>query len=391
MVTYKIKTLNKISDAGVKRLYGSGLEIDNNEANPAGIVVRSAAMHDMEFGSNLRAIARAGAGVNNIPVDRCTEEGIIVFNTPGANANAVKELAVCALMLASRDVAAGIQWAAGLTDGETPVTKQVESGKGAFVGPEISGKTLGIIGLGAIGCMVANAAVALGMSVVGYDPYLSVTNALHLNPSVLVVNDAKMLYEGADYISIHVPYSEATRHTIKADTIALMKNGVRIINLARGELVNDEDIIAAIEAGKVARYVTDFPNSKLVGVKGIVAIPHLGASTPESEENCAVMAVDELKNYLLNGNIRNSVNFPNVEMERSGVGRITIIHKNIPNMLSTITSVIAADGLNIEASINRSKKDVAYTIIDVPERPDQKVLSDIWAIPGVMRVRNIKT
>jgi D-3-phosphoglycerate dehydrogenase len=239
--------------------------------------------------------------------------------------------------------------------------------------------------------MVANAAVALGMKVVGYDPFLSVLNALHLDPSVHVVLDEKLLYDCSDYITVHVPYTEDTKHTIRADTIALMKNGVRIINLARGELVSDEDILSAIAEGKVARYVTDFPNSKLVGQKGVVTIPHLGASTPESEENCAVMAVEELKNYLLNGVIRNSVNFPNVEMERSGVGRITVIHKNIPNMLSTITSVIANDGLNIEASINRSKKEVAYTMIDVPVRPEQKVLSDIWKIPGVMRLRNIKT
>ena len=382
---FEIKTLNKIAAVGLNRLDPSSFSVDSG-AEPEGILVRSAAMHDMAFPESLLAIARAGAGVNNIPLDRCTEAGIAVFNTPGANANAVKELAIAALLLASRDVVAGIEWCRGLTGAD--VDKQVEKGKSQFVGPELMGKTLGVIGLGAVGGLVANAAVALGMNVIGCDPYLSVTNALHLSRAVKVA-DQKTLFAEADYISIHSPLLDSTRNMICAETIDQMKQGVRIINLSRAGLVNDVDMLAALAGGQVARYVTDFPNTALVNQPGVVAIPHLGASTPESEDNCAVMAANELSDYLLNGNIRNSVNLPNAELTRSGAARLCVVHKNLPNMLSAVLGIVSADGLNIANMVNKSRGEIAYTIIDVDSALPADVAEHVLALDGVVRVRTL--
>jgi D-3-phosphoglycerate dehydrogenase len=386
---FQIKTMNKIATVGLDVL-ADGYTVGDDIQNEDGILVRSAKLHDYPFPENLRAIARAGAGTNNIPIDRCSEAGIVVFNTPGANANAVKELVICALLVASRDVLGGSAWVReqAATEG-VDVAAVVEKGKSAFVGPEIYHKTLGVIGLGAIGALVANAAIALGMEVYGYDPYLSVDTALRLDRHVHVVKDVTELYKAADYVTIHVPYMDSTRHTINADSLAEMKDGVRVINLARGELVDDEAMIAALESGKVAAYVTDFPNNTITLAKNVVAIPHLGASSPESEDNCAVMAAQELKDYLENGNIKNSVNFPNVEMERSGVQRICLIHKNVPAMLANITLQLSKEGVNVENMTNKSKGDYAYTLVDVGSPVNEAALADIKAIPGMIRLRVI--
>jgi len=386
---FNIKTMNKIAAVGLNQLPADQYNIGDNVENEDGILVRSAKLHDYEFPANLWAIARAGAGTNNIPIDRCSEAGIVVFNTPGANANAVKELVVCALMLASRDIIGGSAWVQQQVADGVDVASVVEKGKSAFVGPELYHKTLGIIGLGAIGVLVANAAIHLGMEVYGYDPYLSVDTALRLDRHVHVVKDVAELYKVADYVTIHVPYMESTRHTINADTIAQMKDGVRIINLARGELVDDDAMVAALDSGKVARYVTDFPNNKVVAAPNVVAIPHLGASTPESEDNCAVMAAKELRDFLENGNIKNSVNFPNVEMDRSGVQRLCIIHRNIPAMLANITLQLSEDGVNVENMTNKSRGEYAYTIVDAGAVVDEEAINDIKKVPGIVRVRVI--
>ena len=385
---YNIQTLNKIAACGTDIFNKEIYTVADNFENPDAIMVRSAAMHDMEFGSNLLAIARAGAGVNNIPVDKCAEMGICVFNTPGANANAVKELVIAGLLLASRNIAGAMDWVKTLK-GDENAPEAVEKGKSQFVGPEIQGKTLGIIGLGAIGCLVANAALAIGMKVVGVDPFMSVNAALRLNPAVKVVNSNDAVYAEADYISIHVPCNADTKGFVNAEAIAKMKDGVRILNFARGELVNDADIIAAIENKKVARYVTDFPNANTIGVDGIVAIPHLGASTPESEDNCAVMAANELIDYIENGNITNSVNLPNASMNATGK-KICIIHKNIPSIISQITAIFGNNGMNIENMLNKSKKDYAYTMIDAQcSEVSDSVISEINAVEGVIKVRVI--
>jgi len=383
-IMYEIKTLNKIAAVGLNRLDANVFTVDTG-ADPEGILVRSAAMHDMELPESLLAIARAGAGVNNIPIERCTEKGICVFNTPGANANAVKELTIAALLLASRDIAGGLKWASGLEGDD--VDKQVEKGKSQFVGPEIMGKTVGVVGLGAIGGLVANVAVSLGMNVLGYDPYLSVNNALSLSRAVNVV-DLATLYAKSDYICLHSPLNDSTKNMISANTIALMKKGVRIINMSRAGLVNDADIKAALAEGKVARYVTDFANTALVNQPGVVALPHLGASTPESEDNCAVMAADQIADYLFNGNIRNSVNLPTAQMSRSGVARFCVVHENTPNKLASLLNVIAEDGVNVENMLNQSRGDVAYTIIDVGSEP-AAVADDLRAVEGVIRVRQL--
>ena len=388
---YKIKTMNKISQKGLCLLDAEQFTVGDDVQSEDGILVRSAKLHDYNFPDNLRAIARAGAGTNNIPIDRCSEAGIVVFNTPGANANAVKELVICAMLVASRDILGGSAWVREQAQTEgVDVAAAVEKGKSAFVGPEVYRKTLGVIGLGAIGALVANIALSLGMEVYGYDPYLSVDAALRLDRHVHVVKDPDILYQNADYITIHVPYMDATHHTINAETIGKMKDGVRIINLARGELVDVDAMIAALEADKVACYVTDFPNNKITLAKNVVAIPHLGASSPESEENCAVMAVQELSDYLLNGNIKNSVNLPNVEMARSGVLRLGIIHRNIPAMLANITMLLSQEGVNVENMTNKSKGDYAYTMVDVSAEVDEKVINEIKAIPGILRVRVIR-
>jgi D-3-phosphoglycerate dehydrogenase len=383
---YNIQTLNKISPLGLNQLDPREFNVANEVENPDGILVRSADMHDMEFGSNLRAIARAGAGTNNIPLDKCAEAGIVVFNTPGANANAVKELVICSLLLASRKIVDGIAWC-GTIDGD--VEKLVEKGKSQFVGPELLGKNLGVIGLGAVGVKVANACTKLGMNVYGYDPYLSVQNALTLDASVKVV-DLKTIYEMSDYITIHSPLLPSTKGMIDETSISSMRHGVRIINLARGGLVDDADILAALASGKVARYVTDFPNNDLVNQPGVITIPHLGASTPESEENCAIMAAQELREYLSTGNIRNSVNMPNVEMPRSGAARLGIIHRNIPKMISNISTLLSDEGANIENMTNKSRGDYAYTLIDLGQAISQETLQHVRSLEGVLRLRIIK-
>ena len=384
---FRIKTLNKISPAGLSVLDQTRYSISGDVENEDGILVRSADMHDYQFPDALRAIARAGAGTNNIPTDRCSEAGIVVFNTPGANANAVKELAVCGMLLASRKITEGNAWVkAQLAEG-ADLEKVVEKGKSQFVGPELSGKMLGVIGLGAIGVQVANIATKLGMTVFGYDPFLSVDAALSLSRLVHRAMDLDTIYKNCDYISIHVPQTPETKGMINEGAIHMMKGGVRILNLARGGLVNDDDMLAALESGKVAAYVTDFPNNKILQGKNVIAIPHLGASTPESEENCAVMAAQQLRDYLENGNIKNSVNLPTLVQEWSGVSRLCIIHRNIPGAIANITGVLSKDGVNVENMTNKSKKDYAYTIVDVGSRVNDQVADEIRALEGVLRVR----
>ncbi|MBR2407029.1 MAG: phosphoglycerate dehydrogenase [Clostridia bacterium] len=383
-----ILTLNKIAACGTDRL-GSGYTVGDAVENPAGVLVRSAAMHDMEFPKSLLAVARAGAGVNNIPLDRCSEEGIVVFNTPGANANAVKELVIAGLLLASRKVIPAIEWARTLKGQGAEVGKLVEKGKGQFAGPEILGKKLGVIGLGAIGVLVANAAKELGMDVYGYDPYLSVDAAWKLSRSVHHAASVAQLMAECDYITLHLPLTPDTRDTINAETIATMKDGVRILNFARGELVNSDAMKAALASGKVASYVVDFPSDEMLCVDNVVAIPHLGASTPESEDNCAVMAADELKAYLEEGIIRNSVNFPAMETAKSTAVRVCVLHRNIPAMVAQISTLISEEGVNIDTMTNRSKKDNAYTVLDVESDVAESTLEKIRAIDGVIRVRKI--
>lgn len=385
---YNIQTLNKISAVGTDIFDKTKYAISDAPENPDAIMVRSAKMHDMTFGSNLLAIARAGAGVNNIPVERCAEEGICVFNTPGANSNAVKELAICALLLASRKITEAAAWAASLK-GTEDAPKTVEGGKSKFAGPEIMGKTLGIIGLGAIGGKIANAAVALGMNVIGFDPYLSVNAALHLDPSVKVVTEINDIYKNSDYISIHVPYTPDTKNTIDSEQIAMMKDGVRLINLARGELINSEAVIKAIADGKVAKYVTDFADDIVLGEENVIVLPHLGASTPESEDNCAIMAANELIDYIENGNIKNSVNLPNASMNAVGT-KVCVIHKNVPALIAAMTSEVGNAGLNIENMVNASKKDFAYTMMDVIGDVNDSIVNTITAIDSVIKVRVIK-
>ena len=383
-----ILCLNKIAAIGTDKLDRDLYAVGTTIENPDAIMVRSAAMHDMEFGKKMLAIARAGAGVNNIPVDRCAEEGIVVFNTPGANANGVKELAICALMLASRDVVGGIKWADTLA-GTEGVAKAVEAGKSQFAGCEIAGKTLGVIGLGAIGGLVANAAVALGMKVVGCDPFLSVDAAWNIDHNVVKAASYEDVFKAADYVTLHVPSTPQTKGMINTESLAIMKKGVRIINLARADLVKADDLKAALEAGKVASYVTDFPTEDVIGVKGIVAIPHLGASTAESEDNCAVMAAMELDEYLRYGNIKNSVNYPNVSMPFGGDKRICVLHANVPAMISQITSALSENGTNIENMINKSKGDNAYTMVDIKGDVCEKALAKLEEIEGIRKVRVI--
>ena len=384
---FRIKTLNKISPAGLSVLDQTRFQISDNAENEDGVLVRSADMHEYPFSDALRAVARAGAGTNNIPIDRCSEAGIVVFNTPGANANAVKELAVCALLLASRRIIAGSLWLRDQAGAGLDVEKVVEKGKSQFVGPELTGKMLGVIGLGAIGVQVANTAASLGMTVFGYDPFLSVDGALSLSRSVHRALDLETIYKNCDYISIHVPQTPETRGMINTDAIHMMKGGVRIVNLARGGLVNDDDMLEALESGKVAAYVTDFPNNKVLQGKNVVAIPHLGASTPESEENCAVMAAQELRDYLENGNINNSVNLPTLVQPWSGVARLCVIHRNQPGLLASITGVLSKDNVNVENMTNKSKKDYAYTVVDLGSRIGDSVADEIRALDGVLRVR----
>lgn len=386
---YNIKTYNKISAAGTKELPKEKYTVGDSVENPVGSIVRSAALHDEQFPDTLLAIARAGAGTNNIPCDRCAEEGIVVFNTPGANANAVKELVIAGLLLSSRRVVNAIEWAKTLKGNGAEVGKMIEKGKGAFVGPEIKGKRLGVIGLGAIGVMVANAANALGMQVYGYDPYISIKSAWSLTHNAIYVSDLKKIFADCDYITIHVPLTPDTKGFINADTIAQMKKQVRILNFARADLVNSDDMLSALENGKVAAYVTDFPTDEMLDVNGVIAIPHLGASTPESEDNCAKMAAKELVDYIENGNIENSVNMPSISMPKTADKRVCVIHKNIPNIINSITTFLGNKNINIENLLNKSKGDYAYTMLDISLDDCDSFEKDIKKIDGVIRVRII--
>lgn len=381
----KIAVYNKIAQVGLdvfdKRIYQLVDDVEGAE----GLILRSAKLHDLAFPESLKAIARSGAGVNNIPVERCTEQGIVVFNTPGANANGVKELVICALILAARDVVGGVNWVNTLQD-EADVAKAVENGKGAFVGGELAGKTLGVIGLGAIGGSVANAATALGMNVIGYDPYITPKAAWSLAPSVKQASGYEEIFQKSDYITLHVPATEQTKNMISASAIEMMKDGVKILNMSRAELVCAGDIKAALASGKVGRYVTDFPTNDTVGVEGIVVIPHLGASTFESEDHCAVMAAKQLHEYLSCGNITNSVNFPSVSLPHTSFARACVLHKNVPNMLTQITSAFSGVGINIDNLANGSKGQMAYTIVEISSAPDVEIVAKLEAIDGVIRV-----
>jgi D-3-phosphoglycerate dehydrogenase len=383
----KIQTLNQISPKGLDRFPRDSYEVASEFSSPDAIVVRSFKMHDMEFPSNLKAIGRAGAGVNNIPIDRCTQEGIVVFNTPGANANAVKELVLTGMLIASRDIIGGVEWVQSIKDKED-VVKLVEKGKSNFAGNELKGKTLGVIGLGAIGAMVANSALELGMDVIGYDPYISVEAAWELSSSIQKATGLETLLSQVDYISIHVPLLDSTKDMFNSKTFAMMRDGVKIMNFARGGLVNNSDIKEAISSGRVSCYVTDFPTSDLLGVKGIIPIPHLGASTTESEENCAVMASNQIIDYLENGNIRNSVNFPKCYLSKKEDGqRITISNRNEPNMISEVTAILAKNSINICDLLNKSRGDIAYNIMDVNGDITTKVIDELKNIDGVIAVR----
>ena len=380
---YNVKLYNKISKVGLENLDPAKYTCSEDFTDYDAVLVRSAKLHDVEFPKNLKCIARAGAGVNNIPLDRCAQEGIVVFNTPGANANAVKELVVCALMLASRKIVQGANWVKSLA-GTPDIGPAAEKGKSTYAGPEISGKRLGAIGLGAIGVKVANAAVGLDMEVWGYDPYLSVDGALALSRSVKHVTELDQIFANCDYITIHVPLTPDTKNTICEESIAKMKDGVRIINLARGELVDVAAMAKALESGKVAAYVSDFASDEILAQENAITLPHLGASTPESEDNCAKMAVKEISDYLETGTIRNSVNFPNLKVPYEGGYRVCMIHKNIPNMIASITAAVKC---NIENMGNRSKGDYAYTIVDLAEQPTEANLDALRAIDGMISVR----
>lgn len=386
---FTIKTLNKISNVGISKFDTEKYICGDTAENPDAIMVRSASMHEMEMPESLLAIARAGAGVNNIPVADCTDKGIVVFNTPGANANAVKELVICGLLLSSRKITKAIDWCKTIKNDEN-VSKSVEKGKSAFAGPEIKGKTLAVIGLGAIGRLVANAAVDLGMTVIGYDPFLSEDAAATLNKEVTVNNNLDEIFPAADYVTVHVPLTPETKELICKTNIDKMKDTVRVLNFARGDLANSADVVAALEDGRMAAYVTDFPSAELIDIDGVIALPHLGASTPESEENCASMGALELIDYLENGNIKNSVNMPSVSSSRCAVARITVIHKNQPNMIATITDTISKDGINIANFEDKNRGEIAYSIIDVDSEVSEAAIEDIKKIDGVIRIRVIK-
>lgn len=379
-----ILLLNKIATTGLENLDPAEYNVGESIADPEGVLVRSASMHDMPIPESLLAVARAGAGVNNIPVDDYAKKGIVVFNTPGANANGVKELALCALMLASRDIIGGVEWAKTLT---SDVAKSVEKGKSKFAGNEIKGKKLGVIGLGAIGGLVANSAVELEMKVIGCDPYLSIEAAWNLDHNIVKAATYEDIYRQADYITLHVPATPQTKNMINAESISMMRDGVKIINLSRSDLVNAGDIRDALASGKVSAYITDFPTEDILGIPGVVAIPHLGASTEESENNCAAMAARQLDDYLRNGNIKNSVNYPSVSMPRSGKARICLLHSNIPAMLSQITSTFSENRVNIENLLNKSRGDVAYTIVDVAEDVTERDINKLNSIEGMIKVR----
>lgn len=384
----KIYCLNKISDIGLEN-FRSGYVLTEDISEAQGILVRSANMHELSFPEGLRAIARAGAGVNNIPLEKCSEEGIVVFNTPGANANAVKELVLAALLLSSRDLIGGNNWVKENINNEN-IVKDTEASKKAFAGNEIYGKTLGVIGLGAIGVLVANAALSLGMKVYGFDPYVSVKSAWNLSPMVKYADSAEEVYENADYLSIHVPLSDSTKKMIDDAAISKMKDGIKIINFSRDQLVDEEVLGKYLESHKIAKYITDFPNPTIVNYPNTIILPHLGASTEEAEDNCAVMAVEELQDYLDNGNITNSVNYPSIQAGVcETVARIAILHRNIPNMLSQITTFFGQNNLNIEHLANKSKGEYAYTLLDISEEMPSNTKEKLLEIEGVIRVRRL--
>ena len=384
---HQVKLFNKISNAGLDLLKKDSYEYSEDLTDYDAILVRSAKLHDLEFPKGLKCIARAGAGVNNIPLKKCTEKGIVVFNTPGANANAVKELVLCGLLLSSRDIIGGANWVKTLAGNGDQISALAEKGKSNFAGPEIAGKTLGVIGLGAIGSRVANCAIELGMEVYGYDPYISIEAAWNLSSQVHHCVNLNDMLPLCDYITIHVPYLPTTKDTINAQTLALCKDGVKILNYARGELVNTAALLEAMDNGKVSGYMTDFPSEDILGRPGIVCTPHLGASTPEAEDNCAVMAAQEISDYLKNGNITHSVNMPEVHQPRAGGKRICIIHKNEPGMISQITALTTEAGLNIENMVNKSKKNMAYTMLDATGAVNDTLAAKLSAIPAVVRVR----
>ena len=385
----KINCLNAIANVGTD-IFDENYKLTDNIEEADAIMVRSAAMGDMDFSENLLAIARAGAGVNNIPLERCADAGIVVFNTPGANANGVKELVICGMLLAARDVVGGIEWTRSIKDSDT-IAKDVEKGKKNFAGGEIKGKKLGVIGLGAIGAEVANAAASLGLEVLGYDPFISVNAAWRLSRKIKPITDINEIFRECDYITLHVPLTDDNKGMIGKNSIPQMKDGVVILNFARDLLVDDDEMEKALESGKVARYVTDFPNTKSAKMEKAIVIPHLGASTQESEDNCAVMAANELVDYLENGNIKNSVNFPSCDMGVCQVeGRVALLHKNIPNMIGQITSAFAKNGYNISDLTNKSKGSKAYTLIDIENKASESLINELNSIEGILKVRVIK-
>lgn len=385
---FNLLKLNEISDA-TNNVLTDNYNLTAQCDSPDAIVLRSYNMHEYDIPSSVLCVGRAGAGVNNIPIDKCSQNGIVVFNTPGANANAVKELVICGLLLAGRKVSQGIEWATTLKGKGEDVAKLVEKGKNSFVGSEIYGKTLGIIGLGAIGALVANAAIGLGMKVIGYDPYISIDAAWHLDNRVYKETDIDEVFANCDFISLHVPLNASTKHIVNAHTISLMKKGSAILNFARGELADNNAVINALSSKKLSRYVTDFPCDELLGVDGVICIPHLGASTPEAEDNCAVMVTKQIIDYLENGNITNSVNFPSCVVPRLGETRITVFHKNVKNVLSAITSIISSNGHNISNMVSQSKGDYAYLILDIDEKCTQNILDEILKLDTVLRIRVI--
>ncbi len=384
---FNIKTLNKIGKSGLNVLAEKECNVGDTIEGAEGILVRSASMHDYEMNSELLAIARAGAGTNNIPIADCTEKGITVFNTPGANAEAVKELAICGMLMASRDVTGGLDFVKTLEGKGAEISPLVEKNKSNYAGPEIMGKTLGVIGLGAIGARIANTALKLGMYVYGVDPHLSVDGAWRLSGNVSNAKDINTIFEKCDYISLHLPYMKATHHILNAEAFAKMKDGVRIINLARGELVDDDAMLSAMESGKVAKYVTDFPNEKLINHPKVIALPHLGASTPESEEKCAMMAARQIYDYLENGNIKNSVNLPDVQLNRMGESRICVIHRNVPKVINNMLEFISNKNINIEHMINKPRGEYAYTMIDTGTKLNGDIKASIEKMENVLKVR----
>ena len=383
----KIRTMNTISPLGTGLLAEHGCEVGPEVENPDALLIRSADLHNMDFGKELLCIGRAGAGVNNIPVDKCTEAGIAVFNAPGANADATKEMVIFEMLLASRDMLGSIEWVKSIADRGDEIPALVEKGKSAFAGPELCGKSLGVIGLGAVGALVANTALQLGMTVRGYDPYMSVEAAWRLSRDVIHVDYAEEIFRSSDYISLNVPYTGSTHHMIEAPALGYMMQGVRIMNESRAEVVDDDAMLEAIASGRVGKYVTDFPNAKLIGQKNVICTPHLGACTPESEEKCAVMAAQEIFDYLVNGNIRNSVNLPNATLERMGKSRLCVINRNVPNVINSILDLVSARNINVEHMLNKPRGNYAYTIIDLSEQVNGEITGQLAAHPEILRVR----